>query len=197
MSRITISAQRGADLAAILIRQAVLAEGGITRPPVLHADNGGQMKGATMEVTMEVTMEKLGITASCSRYRVSNDNPFSEAVFRTCRYRPDWPSKGVAAKAAAQAPVKSFVKRYNGAYLHSAIHVVTPDARHAGHDLREQAVPRTAIPEDIPLDPGTQLQGQVMPVAVVEVTNEQVVLDATHPLAGKDLTFAIELVEIP
>lgn len=65
----------------------------------------------------------------------------------------------------------------------------------------QQAVPRTDIPEDIPLDLGTQLQvqtpqGQVMPVTVVEVTDEQVVLDANHPLAGKDLTFAIEVVDI-
>ena len=65
----------------------------------------------------------------------------------------------------------------------------------------QQAVPRADIPEDIPLDLGTQLQvqtpqGQVMPVTVVDVTDEQVTLDANHPLAGKDLTFAIELVEI-
>jgi putative transposase len=61
------------------IRQAVMAEGCITRPLVLHAENGSPMKGATMKVTME----KLGITASYSRPRVSNDNPFSEALFRT------------------------------------------------------------------------------------------------------------------
>lgn len=64
-----------------------------------------------------------------------------------------------------------------------------------------QAVPRADIPAEIPLDLGTQLQvqtpqGQVMPVTVVEVTESEVVLDANHPLAGKDLTFAIELVEI-
>lgn len=64
-----------------------------------------------------------------------------------------------------------------------------------------QSVPRADIPDEIPLDLGTQLQvqtpqGQVMPVTVVEVTEETVVLDANHPLAGKDLTFAIELVEI-
>mgnify|MGYP002712576071 CR=1 FL=1 len=45
---------------------------------------------------MKVTMEKLGITASYSRPRVSNDNPFSEALFRTCKYRPNWPAKGFA-----------------------------------------------------------------------------------------------------
>ena len=91
--------RESADLAAMLIRQAVLAEGGITRPLVLHADNGSPMKGATMKVTME----KLGITASYSRPRVSNDNPFSEALFRTCEYRPDWPIRGFARIGARPA----------------------------------------------------------------------------------------------
>lgn len=64
-----------------------------------------------------------------------------------------------------------------------------------------QAVPREGIPEDIPLEPGTQLQmqaseGQVVPVMVVEVSETEVTLDANHPLAGKDLTFAIELISI-
>jgi transposase InsO family protein len=122
--------RESADLAAVLIRQAVLAEGCFMQPLVLHADNGSPMKGATMKTTME----KLGITASYSRPRVSNDNPFSEALFRTCKYRPDWPSKGFATKTDAQAWVKSFASWYNGEHLHSAIRFVTPDARHAGHD---------------------------------------------------------------
>lgn len=70
---------------------------------------------------------------------------------------------------------------------------VDPNAR--------QAVPREQIPADIPLEEGTQLQvqtqqGQVLPVTVAEVTEETVILDANHPLAGKDLNFAIELVSI-
>jgi transposase InsO family protein len=122
--------RENADLAAALIRQAVLAEGCIARPLVLHADNGSPMKGATMKVTME----KLGITASYSRPRVSNDNPFSEALFRTCKYRPNWPPKGFATKADAQDWVKSFADWYNGEHLHSAIRFVTPNTRHGGQE---------------------------------------------------------------
>ena len=122
--------RESADLAAALIQKAVWAEACISRPLVLHADNGSAMKGATMKVTLE----KLGIIASCSRPRVSNDNPFSEALFRTCKYRPDWPSKGFATKTDAQAWVKSFAAWYNGEHLHSAIRFVTPNARHGGHD---------------------------------------------------------------
>ena len=122
--------RESAELAAVLIRQAVLAEGCTLRPLVLHADNGSPMKGATMKVTME----KLGITASYSRPRVSNDNPFSEALFRTCKYRPDWRTKGFATRADAQAWVKSFAGWYNGEHLHSAIRFVTPSARHAGRE---------------------------------------------------------------
>jgi peptidylprolyl isomerase len=70
---------------------------------------------------------------------------------------------------------------------------VNPEAR--------QAVPRETVPDHIPLDLGTQLQvqdqsGRTIPVVVAEVTEETVVLDANHPLAGKDLTFEFELVEI-
>lgn len=65
-----------------------------------------------------------------------------------------------------------------------------------------QAIPREQIPADIPLEVGLTLQMQSpdgqhqMPVTVVELTETEVTLDANHGLAGKDLTFAIELIEI-
>jgi peptidylprolyl isomerase len=64
-----------------------------------------------------------------------------------------------------------------------------------------QSIPRDEVPDHIPLDLGSQLQvqtmdGQTLPVTVTEVTAEAITLDANHPLAGKDLTFEVELVEI-
>ncbi|TFL16858.1 FKBP-type peptidyl-prolyl cis-trans isomerase [Jannaschia formosa] len=75
------------------------------------------------------------------------------------------------------------------------------DAYGARRDEAIQQVPREAVPDHIPLDLGTQLQvqtpdGQTMPVTVAEVTEAHVTLDANHPLAGQDLTFALELVKV-
>lgn len=69
------------------------------------------------------------------------------------------------------------------------------------HDDAVQAVPRAQIPAEIPLEVGLQLQmqspqGQVIPVTVVEISDEEVTLDANHRLAGQDLTFLFELIEI-
>ena len=94
------------------------------------------MKGATMKTTME----KLGLTAFYSRPRVSNDNPFSEALFRTCKYRPDWPTKGFATRADPQAWVKSFASWYNGQHLHSRVRFVTRNARHDARDHATLAI---------------------------------------------------------
>jgi transposase InsO family protein len=132
-----------AEFASQVLERAVWAERCLSSPLVLHADNGSpplvictqitaarRMKGATMKVTME----RLGVTASFSRPRVSNDNPFSEALFRTCKYTPTWPTRGFATIEAAQAWVHSFATWYNTVHRHSAIRFVTPDQRHRGED---------------------------------------------------------------
>ena len=100
--------REGAELAAMPVQKAVWSEACIARPLVLHADPDFRIGGSPMMgATMKVTLEKPGIMASCSRPHASHDNPFPEALFRTCKYRPDWPDKGFASKAAAQAWVKS------------------------------------------------------------------------------------------
>lgn len=96
---------------------------------VVHQDNGGPMKGATLKATME----RLGILASYSRPHVSDDNPFSEALFRTLKYRPHFPRKPFESLEAARTWVADFVAWYNEVHLHSAIGFVTPAARHDGH----------------------------------------------------------------
>jgi len=75
-----------------------------------------------------------GIEPSYSRPRVSNDNPFSEALFRTCKYRPDFPHEGFGSLEAARQWVHRFVAWYNGEHRHSGIRFVTPDERHSGRD---------------------------------------------------------------
>ena len=64
--------------------QACLDENVLENQLVLHADNGGPMKAATMMATLE----KLGVVPSFSRPSVSDDNPYSEALFRTIKYHP-------------------------------------------------------------------------------------------------------------
>ena len=98
------------------------------KPLVLHADNGGPMKGATLKATME----KLGILASYSRPSVSDDNPFSESLFRTMKYCPEYPKGAFTSLDAARAWVAGFVAWYNDVHLHSGIGFITPTDRHSG-----------------------------------------------------------------
>ena len=97
---------------------------------VLHSDNGGPMKGATMLATLH----KLGVIPSFSRPSVSNDNPYSESLFRTMKYRPEYPSKPFDNIEQAQSWVDEFVFWYNTQHLHSSIRYVTPDDRHFGRE---------------------------------------------------------------
>jgi len=97
----------------------------------LHSDNGSPMKGATMLATLQ----ELGVIPSFSRPSVSNDNPYSESLFRTLKYRPEYPEKPFADLLSARIWVQGFVDWYNREHLHSAIQFVTPDQRHAGEDV--------------------------------------------------------------
>lgn len=97
----------------------------------VHSDNGGPMKGATMLNTMQW----LGIMPSFSRPSVSDDNPFSESLFKTLKYCPQYPSKPFENIEAAKVWVNEFVIWYNTVHLHSEIKFVTPDSKHKGEDI--------------------------------------------------------------
>jgi hypothetical protein len=91
--------RESADLAAALIRQAVLAESCIARPLVLHADNGSPMKGATIKPRWRNSASPRPTVGRASAVIIR----LEEALFQTCKYRPDWPTKGFTTKTDAQA----------------------------------------------------------------------------------------------
>ncbi len=97
---------------------------------VVHSDNGAPMKGETMLATMQ----RLGVAPSRSRPSVSNDNPYSESLFRTLKYRPAMPVKPFECLFQARRWVTDLVHWYNDEHRHSAIGFVTPNQRHADQD---------------------------------------------------------------
>ena len=129
----TVFEEESMDLSSMLIAHTCVTHGVKPESLVLHSDNGGPMKGSTMQATLL----NLGIIPSFSRPMVSDDNPYSEALFRTMKYRPGYPSKPFENLAHAQDWVDEFVSWYNTRHLHSAIRFVSPDDRHYG---REQLI---------------------------------------------------------
>ncbi len=122
--------QELAEYASTVVEKAVLAEKCINNPLILHSDNGSPMKGSAMIDTLY----RLGLIPSYSRPRVSNDNPFSESIFRTFKYRPDYPDKGFVDIETARQWVYQFIQWYNFEHRHSSIKYVTPNQRHCGED---------------------------------------------------------------
>lgn len=120
------------DHAVELLRRTALAEGihALQKKPVLHGDNGATMKATTVLAMLHW----LRIKPSYSRPRVSDDNAFVEALFRTAKYRPQFPSNGFTDLEDARRWASDFVRWYNHDHRHSAIRYVSPAERHAGHD---------------------------------------------------------------
>jgi transposase InsO family protein len=140
----SVHEEESATFAAALTTTACESEGVVRHQLVLHSDNGGPMKGATMLATLQ----QLGVVPSFSRPTVSNDNPYSESLFRTLKYRPEFPTEPFESLEAARTWVDSFVHWYNSEHLHSGVGFVTPDDRHSGQDIeilaRRDAVYRAA-----------------------------------------------------
>jgi transposase InsO family protein len=121
-----------ADHAAHLVRRTALAEGIATMgtKPVLHGDNGSTLKATTVLAMLNW----LGVKPSYSRPRVSDDNAYAESLFRTAKYRPEFPARGFADLDEARAWAAGFVRWYNFDHRHSGIRYVSPAQRHAGDD---------------------------------------------------------------
>ena len=120
-----------AEHAASVFHKAHLREGVGAESLVLHSDNGSPMKGATMLATLQ----RLGVMPSFSRPSVSNDNPYSEALFKTVKYHPGFPDKPFESIQEAREWVAGFQQWYNEEHRHSALKFVTPGQSHRGEDV--------------------------------------------------------------
>ena len=118
--------------AAHLVKRTALAEGihASATKPVLHGDNGATLKATTVLAMLHW----LGVKPSYSRPRVSDDNAFVESLFRTAKYRPEFPDRGFPDLEAARLWASEFVRWYNHEHRHSGIRFVSPAQRHSGAD---------------------------------------------------------------
>jgi len=123
--------EESARHAGALLASACSREGVQRDQVALHQDNGGPMKCGTFLALLQ----ELGVAASFSRPGVSDDNPYVEALFRTLKYRPEYPDRPFATLEAARDFVRRFVHWYNTQHLHGDIRFVTPAQRHAGQDI--------------------------------------------------------------
>ena len=117
------------DFASLVADKAVLREK--QSPRILHSDNGSPMKG----YTMLATLQRLGIKTSFSRPGVSNDNAFSESLFKTLKNVPFYPEGPFESLTDTRQWVQRFIAWYNEEHRHSAIKFVTPGQRHRGEDI--------------------------------------------------------------
>ena len=139
-----------AELASQLLQDICHRQGIAPGQLVVHSDNGSPMKGETMLATLQ----RLGVAPSRSRPSVSNDNPYSESLFRTLKYRPELPVKPLEDLLQARRWVTELVHWYNDHHRHSAIGFVTPSQRHSGQDkalLKERAAVYELARQEHPL----------------------------------------------
>jgi len=148
--------EESSTLASSLMTDICQCEGIKPDQVILHSDNGSPMKGATMLATLQ----ELGIIPSFSRPSVSNDNPYSESLFRTLKYRPEYPEKPFSNLLSARGWVQGFVDWYNFEHLHSAIQFVTPAQRHTGEDI-EILARRKRVYEQAKLEKPERWSGEI------------------------------------
>lgn len=118
--------------ASMVFRKACLREGIAGGGDlVLHSDNGSPMRGATMLATLQ----RLGVMPPFSRPSVSDDNPYSESLFKTLKYHPDFPDKPFNTLEEARSWGAGFQQWYNEVHRHSSLKFVTPGQRHRGEDI--------------------------------------------------------------
>jgi len=120
-----VAYRESADLARELIADACRKQEIVPGTLTIHADNGSPMKA----ISFAQLLTDLGVTRSHSRPSVSNDNPFSEAAFKTLKYHPDYPERFDSLEDA-RSFCREFFFWYNTEHHHSGIAMLTPESVH-------------------------------------------------------------------
>jgi putative transposase len=126
-----IAARESAELAEQLIADAVHKQRIVPGTLTLHADRGSSMRSKPVAALLV----DLDVAKTHSRPHVSDDNPYSEAQFKTLKYRPSFPAR-FGSIADARAHCQAFFRWYNTVHRHSGIAMMTPYTVHHRHDQR-------------------------------------------------------------
>ncbi len=156
-----IAERESVDLAQVLIAETCQRENILPDQLTIHADRGGPM----IAKPLALLLADLGVVKSHSRPHVSNDNPFSEAQFKTLKYHPTFPDQ-FGSPADARAWFRPFVQWYNWEHHHTGLGLLTPGVVHSGqathvHGQRQQVLQQAYLSY-----PERFVRGQPLPPAV-------------------------------
>jgi putative transposase len=135
-----LAEQESAALAEVLVKESCHKQGIARGQLTLHADNGGPMRAKSLALLLS----DLGVTASHSRPHTSDDNPFSEAQFKTLKYRPDYPDR-FGSLEDARAWARHFFAWYNEEHYHISLNLLTLASVHYGQATLIQQQRQTVL----------------------------------------------------
>ena len=158
-----IATTQSATLAEQLIAQSVAKHTIVPGQLTLHTDNGAPMKAKTVAQLMV----DLGVSESHSRPHVSDDNPFSEAQFKTLKYQPDYPDRFVDLPEA-QSWARRFFTWYNEEHHHTGLGLLTPAVVHFGHAPEVLAARQLTLDLAFTAHPERFVRGAPTPQALPE-----------------------------
>ncbi len=179
-----VAPRESAQLARTLIEETCARQGIVPSALTLHADRGSSMRSKPVALLLA----DLGVTRTHSRPHVSNDNPFSEAQFKTLKYRPDFPER-FGSLVDARGHCQGFFPWYNTAHRHSGIGLLTPHDVHYGLAERRVAARAAVLAAAHAIHPERFVAGLPRPPArptAVWINKPQQALPAAPTPSGPD-----------
>lgn len=158
-----IAEVESAELAEQLIAETCAKQDVPRAQLTLHADNGGPM----IAKSVAILLADLGVAKSHSRPHVSNDNPYSEAQFKTLKYRPDYPER-FGSLADARSWGRTFFDWYNHQHHHTGLGLLTPADVHAGRGETVRQQRQVVLQQAFQAHPERFVQGASCPAKLPE-----------------------------